>query len=133
MLRGSCLCGKVRYEVQTAPKVMYACYCGMCRKASGSSFATNMLVERSGFEVVSGRALLKGFPSSPGEKRYFCTECGSPVYSQSDLRPGLVSVRCGTLDDDPGIVPSEHIHVGSKAPWVTIPDGARRFEGEPDP
>lgn len=131
MLRGSCLCGKVRYEVHAAPKAMYTCHCGMCRKASGSAFATNLFVARTSFVVVSGRSLLKGFPSSPGEKRHFCMECGSPIYSQSDLRPDLVSVRCGSLDDDPGMVSSEHLHVGSKAPWFTILDDVRQFEGEP--
>jgi len=112
---------------------MYICHCGMCRKASGSSFATNMFVARPAFAVVSGQSSLRGYQSSPGERRHFCTQCGSPVYSQSDLRPEVVSVRCGTLDDDPGIEPSEHIYVGSKAPWFTILDGARQFEGEPDP
>lgn len=132
MLRGSCLCGTVRYEVREAPRTMYLCHCGMCRKASGSSFATNMLVARSGFVIVSGRPSLKGYPSSPGEQRHFCGQCGSPIYSQSELRPDVVSVRCGTLDDDPGIEPSEHIYVGSKAAWFAIPDGARQFECEPD-
>lgn len=131
MLRGSCLCGAVRYEVREAPRTIYVCHCGMCRKASGSAFAANMLVARSGFAVVAGQSLLKGYPSSPGEQRHFCTQCGSPVYSQSDLRPEVVSVRCGTLDDDPGIEPSEHIYVDSKAPWFTIRDTARQFAGAP--
>lgn len=112
---------------------MYYCHCGMCRKASGSSFATNMLVKRSSFAVVSGQSLLKGFQSSPGEQRYFCAKCGSPVYSQSVLRPSVVSVRCGTLDDDPCIESSEHIYVGSKAPWFIIRDDVRQFDGEPEP
>jgi hypothetical protein len=37
---GSCLCGRVRYEFHTEPKVTVACHCLLCRKATGSVFAT---------------------------------------------------------------------------------------------
>ena len=49
------LAPKVSYEVRGSPKAMYYCHCGMCRKATGSSFATNMLVREADFVVVSGR------------------------------------------------------------------------------
>lgn len=123
----------IRYEVDEPSNAMYFCHCSMCRKASGSAFATNMLVVRSSFSLVSGRSLLKWFPSSTSEQRYFCSQCGAPLYSQSNLRANLLSVRCGTLADDPCIRPSEHIHVASKAPWFTILDGVPQFEGEPEP
>src|SRR5690625_6946255 len=89
----------------------------MCRKASGSAFATNMLIEEADFVVTSGLSSLKAYHSSPGENRYFCSECGSPIYSEAAARKGVVSVRCGTLDSDPPSRPTEHIHTGSKAPW----------------
>lgn len=34
-----------------------------------------------------------------------------------------MSVRCGTLNGDPGIRPSYHAFVASKVPWVEICDG----------
>jgi hypothetical protein len=33
----------------------------------------------------------------------------------------------GTLVDDPGIRPSRHIFVGSKAPWFTITDDLPQY------
>lgn len=132
MFHGSCLCGKITYEVRGAPQAMYYCHCSMCRKASGSSFATNMLIEKRYFSVSSGAELLKGFRSSPGEKRFFCSECGSPIYSEAKAQLGAVSVRCGTLDETPNMRPSEHIYVGSKAPWFEICDDVPQFVGEPE-
>ena len=101
---------------------MYYCHCSMCRKATGSSFATNMMVRTEDFVIVSGRALIKAFESSPDEYRHFCSECGSPIYGEALQRKGVVSVRCGTLDADPGIRPSVHVYVESKAPWFDICD-----------
>jgi hypothetical protein len=39
-----------------------------------------------------------------------------------------VHVTLGTLVDDPGIRPSRHIFVGSKAPWFTITDDLPQFQ-----
>jgi hypothetical protein len=38
-------------------------------------------------------------------------------------------LRCGTLDDDPRVRPSFHIHVGDRAPWIEISDDLEKFEG----
>ncbi len=132
MLHGSCLCGKVAYRITGRPQLMYYCHCGMCRKASGSTFATNILVREADLVIERGQSAVKAFESSPGEHRHFCSECGSPLYSRASARPGVVSIRCGTLDEDPSIRPSQHIYVDSKAPWFDIADGIPRFEREPE-
>jgi hypothetical protein len=50
-----------------------------------------------------------------------CRSCGSLLYSV--VRDGaFVHVALGTLVDSPGIRPSAHIFVGSKAPWYDITD-----------
>lgn len=122
MLRGSCNCGKVRYELRGTPLGMYYCHCGTCRKATGSSLATNVFMATADFVLVSGRDVLTAFESSPSKHRYFCSACGSPIYSQAEKTRDMVSVRCGTLDDDPQLRPATHIYVASKAPWYEIRD-----------
>lgn len=119
------------YEIRGAPQSMYYCHCGMCRKATGSSFATNMLVQEADFVVTSGQTYIKAFESSPGEHRHFCSECGSPIYGKAQIRKGKVSVRCGGLEDDPPIRPMAHIYTASKAPWVEIRDHLPQFVEEP--
>jgi hypothetical protein len=122
MLEGSCLCGKIAYRLAGSPAIMYHCHCGTCRKANGSSFATNVIARAEDFSFVSGRELLSSFESSPGKHRYFCSACGSPIYSQAERTSHLVSIRCGTLDTDPAIRPSVHAYVASKASWCEICD-----------
>jgi hypothetical protein len=123
MLNGSCMCGKVRFEIRGAPRVTYYCHCGKCRKQSGSSFATNVIVLKEDFAIVAGEEVISSWVSSPGKRRYFCSGCGSPLYSHGKNREHIVSVRCGTLDGDLSLHPSVHAFVASKANWIEITDG----------
>lgn len=128
MLRGSCQCGGVRYEIRATPRAMYHCHCAQCRKANGASLATNVLVDSDAFVVTAGREQLGAWESSPQKHRYFCSACGSPIYSHSARSPQIVSVRCGTLDGDPGLRPAFHSWTSVKAPWTEIADGLPQHE-----
>ena len=133
MLGGSCLCGKVRYEIAGEPRWMYQCHCSKCRAATGASFATNIIVDAGKFRIVAGKESVSAFESSPKKFRYFCAGCGSPIYSQGEKTRQVVSVRCGTLKQDPGMRPSYHAFAGSKAAWVHIGDDQPQFDEWPDP
>jgi hypothetical protein len=60
----------------------------------------------------------------------FCRVCGSSLFGGTWPEGPEVSIRLGSLDEDPGIGPQFHSFVDSKAPWETIPaDGLPRFSG----
>jgi hypothetical protein len=128
-LTGRCLCGAVRYRIQGAPLTMYHCHCQQCRRASGASFATNLLVRSESLELEAGAELLAAFESSPGKRRHFCSRCGSPLFSAADATPSLRSVRGGTLDGDPGLRPGGHFHVASRSAWFEISDELPQHAG----
>ena len=133
MLQGACLCGRIRYEIAGEPRWMYQCHCGKCRAATGASFATNIIVNAEKFRITAGKDVLTGFESSPDKFRYFCSKCGSPIYSQGEKTKQIVSVRSGTLKQDPGVRVAYHAFVASKASWVEIDDGLPQFAELPDP
>jgi hypothetical protein len=122
MLKGSCLCGGVRYEIAGTLGPSVHCHCSQCRKASGASFATNASTPSGAFRFVAGESLVGRWESSPGQYRCFCTRCGSPLIKRIDAKPDEIRVRLGTLDSDPETTPAAHIFVGSKAPWTIITD-----------
>jgi len=127
MITGACLCGGVRVEVRSPLGPIIYCHCSMCRRTTGTAFATNATVMADAFHIVAGRELVREYESSPGRFRAFCSRCGSPVYGRGDRIP-LVRVRLGGLDGDPGARAAAHIQVGSKAPWFDITDARERFE-----
>lgn len=133
MLDGACLCGKVRFEIEGAPRFMYQCHCGKCRAASGASFVTNIIVDTEKFRITAGRESLAAYESSAQKFRHFCSACGSPIYSQGEKTKQVVAVRSGTLKQDPGVRVAYHAFVDSKAPWVDISDGEAQFPEWPDP
>ena len=127
------MCGRVQYEIAAEPRFMYQCYCGKCRSASGASFVTNIIVDADRFRITAGKESLAAFESSPKKFRHFCSVCGSPIYSQAERTKQVVSVRCGTLKQDPGIRTAYHAFVASKAPWVDIRDDRPQFADWADP
>ena len=123
MLKGSCACGRIAYEIRGdlfGP--INHCHCWRCRKHSGASFGTTASIQASQFAVISGGELLSRWTSSPGVHRYFASCCGSPIYKLDEKNPGELRLRMGTLDTDPGVKVELHYMVASKAPWVTIDD-----------
>ncbi|HEX4927479.1 MAG TPA: GFA family protein [Burkholderiales bacterium] len=112
---------------------MYQCHCGKCRAASGASAATNIIVDAESFRITAGKEHLAGYESSPQKFRHFCSSCGSPIYSHGQKTPHVVSVRSGTLKEDPGIRVAYHAFVTSKAPWGEICDGQPQFSEWADP
>ena len=128
MYVGGCLCDAVRFEIDGPIHNIVYCHCSQCRKAQGSAFATNGIVKAGDFRIVAGADLLTGYESSPGQNKYFCSICGSPILSKSAARPEQVRVRLGTIESDIKERPMAHIFVTSKADWERITDDLPQYE-----
>jgi hypothetical protein len=122
MIRGSCLCGEVRYRIDGAPFRMSHCHCSMCRKAHGAAYGTYLNAQAKDFAWESGAAAVAAYESSPGVRRTFCARCGSTLQWLWDRTPEQIGIAAGTLDDDPGIRPAMHIFTASRAPWHELCD-----------
>jgi hypothetical protein len=128
-VKGSCLCGSVRYEVTGPLEFVGHCHCSMCRKSHGAAFVTWGILKPGQFRWASGEESVQTYESAPGTTRCFCRKCGSPLASAESGTVGEVVV--GTLDGDPGARPREHIFVGSKASWHDITDSLPQHEEWP--
>ena len=84
MYQGGCLCGAVRFEIDGPILNMIYCHCSRCRKAQGSAFAANGIVRAEEFTILSGADALTAYQSSPGQNKYFCKVCGSPIMSKNE-------------------------------------------------
>lgn len=127
MLKGSCLCGTVRYEVTGAVHDVHHCHCSMCRKSHGTAFSTFARLTASDLHITTGRENIRTYRSSPPIERTFCATCGARLTVRFDGMPDAVWVSVGTLDDDPGVRPGVHMFVASKAPWDEITDVLPQF------
>ena len=126
MIKGSCLCGGVRFEIDEVLALTH-CHCSNCRKVTGAAFGTWAHVRKSKFRLVAGEDLIANHEATPGGQRKFCRNCGSPAPGQAPYLP-TVSIAAGLLDNDPMVRPSLHTFASSKAPWWEIHDDLPQHE-----
>ena len=131
-IRGSCLCGEVRFEIEGKVTQIGMCHCSKCRKVSGVASNAELMVGKDGLAWTSGEELVRRYQMPSGWRTWFCGSCGSPL---PKLHPsgGAYWVPAGLLDDDPGVRVAGHIFVGSKAPWDEIAGDAPQFEEHFEP
>ncbi len=131
MIRGSCLCGAVRFEIEGKLSPIGQCHCSLCRKVSGTASNAVLLTASRSFRWAAGEDQIRVFTKMTNWTTSFCRVCGCPV---PELRADgkLLAVPAGSLDDDPGSRVEQHIYVGSKAEWDEISgDAPRHKEGAP--
>ena len=131
-LRGSCLCGAVRFEVTEPFSTVTYCHCASCKKLSGGAGTVNGRARSAAIRVLEGEELLRTYQPSEGTAKTFCSSCGSNLFGGGWPEAETVSVRLSALDTAVEQRPERHIFVRSVAPWETLPDdGAERFEVRP--
>lgn len=128
MYKGSCLCGAVDVEITGTITDIIHCHCSLCRKNSGTAYATNGFVAAKDFTVTKGEDTLSVFSFKPGRFRHFCQQCGSPIYSSNAEDPSRIRIRLGLLDSDIAERPISHNFVGSKANWENLDVQLPRYE-----
>ena len=127
MIKGGCLCGKVRYEYSGDIEEIAMCHCSQCRQAQGGAFATNSPID-SGKLSFSGQEFIKEFESNENKIRAFCQNCGSPLYSALKELPNVKRLRVGTIETDFTSENKYHIFTASKASWHSISDKYPQYE-----
>ena len=133
ILKGSCLCATVTYEVTNKIDRVWGCHCKRCQKARAAAYATNGFTTVEGVHFIQGEERLQNY-KLPGARFFaqvFCQICGSPM-PRKDTARGLAIIPWGSLDTDPGRGAERHIFIGSKATWEILIDDLPHHDGSPN-
>jgi hypothetical protein len=128
MYSGKCLCGTVNINITGEISDIIHCHCSLCRKNSGTAYATNGFIHTADFKIISGENCLTEFSTKPGRYRHFCTKCGSPVFSSNDQDPSRLRIRLGIITSDISERPISHNFVTSKANWEDLDVELPRYD-----
>jgi len=128
MYKGSCLCGSVEFSIEQGVTDIIHCHCSLCRKASGSAYATNGFINARDLKLSDKNNTLTFYESSEGKRKYFCKACGAPIYSSNSQSPERYRLRLGALDSDIAERPISHNFVTSKANWEDLDAQLPRYE-----
>jgi len=127
-MKGGCLCGAIRYQVDGEPRLVSHCHCSKCRRAGGAAFVTWLTVRKDAFALTQGE--LSRRASSDHGWRAFCPACGSQVTSGSSRYARYVEVTAGSLDEPGAVTPGRHVYWPDRLPWISADDGLpRHVEG----
>ena len=126
-MQGHCLCKAISVNVTGDLLFLYNCHCRQCRAFSGASYATNATVLADDLTISDPGNHLSCYQMQGG-KRYFCGNCGSPVYSHPNEAETMPALHIGLLDDPPDKAIDANLWVSEKCPWVGIDGAVENFE-----
>lgn len=128
---GGCMCGAVRYEAIGEPKFVGHCHCHSCRKHSGAPVVTWVAFNPE--QVTFTNGIRKLYESSPGIKRAFCGDCGTPLTWEgpSFVVPGTYTIEfhISTLDNPDDYIPDRHWFYEERISWFDVADKLPRYRG----
>ena len=83
---GGCICGSIKYSINSKPLFTQVCHCLDCKKLTGSSFVVNTSIFENSLDI-KGELLEKKLIAGSGKscKVYFCKKCGVYIYSDYEL------------------------------------------------
>ena len=132
--KGGCNCGGVRYDFHAEPLMTGVCHCDNCQRQTGTSFSIIVGVAE-GDAVFTSKDTLKCYKDSGTSggavDRYFCGDCGSPIYTLADHGAGVLFIKAGTLDDRSWLQPEAHYWTDTAQAWVDIPGEMVTFPANP--
>ena len=147
LLKGSCRCGAVRFEVGShTPAPYQLCYCSICRKQQGGGgYVINLGADSATLKITGSenlgvyRAEIQDderpvCETSTGE-RNFCKKCGSALWLYDPTWPELVHPFASAIDTELPEPPERtHLMLKYKANWTEpdIRDGDKIFDLYPE-
>ncbi|KAF4122921.1 Glutathione-dependent formaldehyde-activating enzyme [Geosmithia morbida] len=126
--KGSCMCGEIKFDSTSEPLSTALCHCTDCQKWSGSAFTSNAIVPRDSFTVTHGTPKSYDVTGDSGKinKHHFCANCGSSLYTELEILPGVTIIKAGTLDGGAANLagkPSVEFYCKSRVQYLTGLDG----------
>lgn len=104
MLKGSCLCQGMRFEITGTHSKVGICHCSLCRKTSGTGSSAAIVVAYDQLTWLAGQELV-----TSGPKHSFCRVCGAHA-PDSNPRKTVYVVPVGVLDGNPNLLVGQHIY-----------------------
>ncbi|KAJ3049147.1 hypothetical protein HK097_009824 [Rhizophlyctis rosea] len=134
LLKGSCHCERVTFEVQShTPYAYMYCYCSICRVTNGSGgFGINIMGQTDTLKI-KGEEYIKVFRAKRGtnkdgtvkyttNERSYCTECASFLWAFDEAYAQWMYPFPSAIKSDlPQASQINHIFTDSKPSWVPLP------------
>ena len=124
---GRCFCGNIRFEAEGRRLWVAHCHCESCRRSTGAPVTTFVGFNKDQLTYTRGERHF--YESSPGVRRGFCADCGTPMTYEADRCPDEVHLYISTLDEPGAFQPQLHVFHAERIPWLELNDDLPRHSG----
>lgn len=124
-LTGGCACGAVRFTASGEPRFAFICQCTDCQKMTGSGNAAQFCHDADRFAVEgTAQSFARVTGSGNTVTKFFCGECGCPLWGTTSRSETIVMVMAGALDDPSSVSPDRIFFHDEAQPWdnITVPE-----------
>src|SRR6202165_1087700 len=115
---GQCLCGRVRFEIDTPARWAWHDHSLSSRRAHGAAYATYVGSWRKRFRITKGKAGITRFEDKTAKTvRSSCARCGTPLFYERARSPHMVNIPRALFARRTGRPPRHHIAIAALSEW----------------
>ena len=116
---GQCLCGEVRFEIDTPARWAWHDHSAASRRAHGAVYATYVGSWRKRFRITKGNASIARHEDKATKTvRSFCACCGTPLVYERARSPHMVNIPRALFSGRTGRQPLYHVAIEELQEWA---------------
>jgi hypothetical protein len=118
-VRGQCLCGTVRLEIDFPARWAWHDHSRASRLAHGAAYATYVGSWRKRFRITDGEERITRYEDrDAGATRSFCGHCGTPLTFENRRSPHMVNIPRALFSSRTGRQPLYHSAFSELRDWA---------------
>lgn len=129
-VKGQCLCGECRYDLEGDSFGIIFCYCQRCRKHTGAAVVGFVILASGEMRWRSGENSVRSYRTE-ATRRSWCITCGSTINRPGNDYSSGGGVFAGNILDMDSPIDQWHLYMDSKCPWTVEPSEHKHFARVP--
>lgn len=129
MIKGSCFCGCIQYQIHGNVLKSGVCHCKDCQRLTGGVAWPFIVVPQ---EVLVIQGEIKEFSRSGASGKQvhmgFCGTCGSTLLGRPEIWPHIRTISVSSLDDPSFFLPSMHLWTKDAPEWFLFEPTVPKFD-----
>jgi len=118
----TCHCGALKVIASGEPERVYLCHCQACQRRTGTAFHFGTSWPKSQVRIEGAHKIYeRGADSGSKIRFYFCPNCGSNLYWESDRSPATCGVAGGAFTGSDLPSPESSIFEDDMHDWLGLP------------
>jgi hypothetical protein len=121
----ACACGAVTMQLAGTVRSMFMCSCEDCQRATGTGHSAAFLVRAADVSVAGEtKHYARAANSGATFARWFCPNCGTPLFAQSSRATELLTIPVGLLGKLalPWYRPNQLLFARTHREWDLVPE-----------